>query len=74
MSIRKRIDIRLPELLLQKADELCEKELLTRTNYIENLIRADFEERGIDFEPPKEYKLEDWWDEKDNTKRKSKTA
>ena len=71
MSTRKRISIKLPELLLQKTDELCKKELKTRTNYIETLIRNDLEENGIDFEPKREYKLEDWWDEKDNPKTKN---
>ena len=71
MGTRKRVSIKLPELLLQKADELCKKKVVTRTNYIEGLIRADLEENGIDFEPPEEYKLEDWWDEKDNLKKKN---
>jgi metal-responsive CopG/Arc/MetJ family transcriptional regulator len=71
MSTRKRIDIKLPELLLQKVDELCDKKIITRTNYIETLIRYDLKKRGIEIEQPKDYgTFEEWgWDEKPKLKK-----
>jgi metal-responsive CopG/Arc/MetJ family transcriptional regulator len=68
MYTRKRIDIKLPQIVITKIDELCIKKAITRTNYIETLIRMDLKKRNIIIEeqPLKDYgKFEDWgWTEK----------
>lgn len=68
MDARKRIDLKLPKLILNEVEKICFKKAITRTNYLETLIRADLKKRGIIIE---EYKkidcgtFEEWgWEEK----------
>lgn len=44
---RVRKDITISEMIIKKADELCIKLDLTRSTYIEMLIRADLKKRSI---------------------------
>jgi hypothetical protein len=68
---RKRIDIKLPKLLLRKIDESCKQKMISRTAYIENLIRYDLKKRNIEIELPINHgSFEDWgWEEKPELKR-----
>ena len=42
---RKRVDFRLPDLIITAAKKLCAEKEITFTNYIEMLIRADLKRR-----------------------------
>jgi len=53
-------------------DKLCDSLQLKESTYIEMLVRVDLKKRNIITETPKVYKLEDWWDERDNPKVKIK--
>lgn len=65
---RKRIDLKLPEIILAKVSILCHQKAIDRTNYIETLIRMDLKRRNILVEEveKKDYgTFEDWgWEEK----------
>lgn len=45
MSTRKRIDMRLPENLLDAIDRFCAEKQITRTTYFEMLARSDLKRR-----------------------------
>jgi metal-responsive CopG/Arc/MetJ family transcriptional regulator len=51
---RKRINMRLPENLLNAIDNFCERSELARTTYFEMLARSDLKRRSIKFEKPKQ--------------------
>ena len=68
MNTRKRIDLKLPEIILVEMEKVCFKKAISRTNYIETLIRMDLKKRNIlveDFEKKNPGTFEDWgWEEK----------
>ena len=45
MARRKMITIKLPPLIIETMDSFCAENQLTRTHYIEDLIRADLKRR-----------------------------
>jgi len=55
-------------------DKLCDELEMKESTYIEMLVRMDLKKRNRIIEQPKIYKLEDWWDEKDNPKHKKRMA
>lgn len=64
--------ITLAPIVRTEMDKLCDSLQLKESTYIEMLIRADIRKRKIITETPKIYKLEDWWDERDDPKLKFK--
>jgi hypothetical protein len=67
MYTRKRIDLKLPCIILENVEKICFQKAINRTNYIETLIRFDLKKRGliIDEQPKKYYgSFEEWgWDD-----------
>ena len=51
---RKRVSIRLPKLLVDKIDEVCQVQRITRTNFIEQSCRNRLNELGIKTKEQKE--------------------
>jgi len=69
-----RICITIAPIVKTEMDKLCDELEMKESTYIEMLVRMDLKKRNRIIEQPKIYKLEDWWDEKDDPKHKKRMA
>jgi metal-responsive CopG/Arc/MetJ family transcriptional regulator len=53
---RKRVDLRLPQTLIDIIDKFCASQNMTRTFYIETLIRNDIKQKSLLMEPSQKIK------------------